>query len=84
MAKSKAKKTMTREEALEYLTREEQRSRILAEVETDPAKKELAERRCREMQKKIQLIKKVSDAKAETADGGVVKRTDEPGKKIII
>lgn len=61
------KKTMNTDEYLTYLTTEEKRSALLADMETDPAKKKAARRNSAKLKKLIKRVKKIAGVGIETA-----------------
>ena len=62
------KKSMNTEAYLEYLTREEHRSRLLAELATTPAEKRAAKRENARLKKVMKYVRKLAGAGIETAD----------------
>lgn len=76
-------KKMTTPEYLEHLATEEHRSRILAEIETDPDKKKREKRRSQRIKKLIERVKAMAGAGIETADARKM-GVDKPGSKTIL
>ena len=62
------KKDMNTEEYLEYLTREEKRSALLAKFETDPTAKRAAKRENTRLKKLIKHVRKLAGCSIETAE----------------
>ena len=75
-------KGMTTPEYLEHLATEEKRSRLLAEIETDPTKKKREKRRSQRIKKLIERVKAMAGAGIETADARKLDK-ERPGSKTI-
>lgn len=73
-------KGMTTPEYLEHLATEEKRSQLLAELESDPAKKAKEQRKSRNFKKLIQYVKRATGRGIETADGRKMD-PERPGRK---
>lgn len=79
----KNEKGMTTEEYLKHLATEERRSRLLADLETDPTKKKREKRRSQRIKKLIERVKALAGAGIETADARKM-GVDKPGSKAIL
>ena len=62
------KQGMNTEEYLAYLTREEKRSRLLAEIADKPAEKRAAKRKNAQLKKLLKRLRKLTGCEIETAD----------------
>ena len=61
-------RSMTTTEYLDHLTTEERRSRLLAEIEQDPKKRQREQEKNRRLKKLIERVKIAASGGIETAD----------------
>ena len=80
----KSSQGMTSAEYLEHLAIEERRSRLLAWLESDPAKKAKEQRKNRSFKKLIQYVKRTAGGGIETSDARALQDPEAPEKKKII
>lgn len=73
-------KGMTSSEYLERLILEEKRSRMLADLETDPKKKARAKKKNQKILQLIQRVRKAATGGIETADARAMSDLETPGQ----